>query len=262
MDKTFACSSYKWGSDCEETCGQCHDGAVCDLVSGECPTGNPRCATGHIGPRCTPCDPGTWGNNCVLTCSENCVKLTCNVTTGVCDGGCNSGYTGGRCGTVRTVSSSPVTLPLVSVMEDVILVTQGGVVGQVTYPGSRGNNCVLTCSENCVKLTCNVTTGVCDGGCNSGYTGGRCGTVRTVSSSPVTLLLVYVMEDVILVTQEGAVGQVTYPGSRGNNCALTCIESCVKLTCNVTTGVCDGGCNSGYTGGRCGTGNIPRVTGK
>ncbi|XP_064605943.1 multiple epidermal growth factor-like domains protein 10 [Liolophura sinensis] len=48
------CSSYRWGPDCEETCGQCHDGAVCDLVSGECPTGDPRCDTGHIGLRCTP----------------------------------------------------------------------------------------------------------------------------------------------------------------------------------------------------------------
>ncbi|XP_064605945.1 scavenger receptor class F member 2-like [Liolophura sinensis] len=121
------CDDGYYGSNCAEECGNCFDGTgSCHHTDGSCqgcaagwkgtvcktscssyrwgpdwvcPTGDPRCATGHIGLRCTPCDPGTWGNNCVLTCSENCVKLTCNVTTGVCDGGCNSGYTGGRCGT-------------------------------------------------------------------------------------------------------------------------------------------------------------------
>lgn len=44
-----ACAENNFGSKCQQQCGNCKNGDVCNHVTGICPTG---CAEGWIGSRC------------------------------------------------------------------------------------------------------------------------------------------------------------------------------------------------------------------
>ena len=43
------CADYSWGDKCENFCGSCKDGAICNQVTGDCPNG---CSDGWYGNRC------------------------------------------------------------------------------------------------------------------------------------------------------------------------------------------------------------------
>ena len=47
-----ACSSGKYGMNCNSTCGQCKDDA-CDILSGNCTEG---CMDDYYGPLCKECE--------------------------------------------------------------------------------------------------------------------------------------------------------------------------------------------------------------
>ncbi|XP_064617238.1 multiple epidermal growth factor-like domains protein 10 [Liolophura sinensis] len=98
------CADRQWGVNCQTPCGFCYNGTVCNKTSGECSVteGNLPCSPGYryTDTTCrTPCENGTWGDNCSVDCSENCKSGGCDFVTGACLGVCQLGFTGHRCET-------------------------------------------------------------------------------------------------------------------------------------------------------------------
>ncbi|XP_068090709.1 angiopoietin-1 receptor isoform X2 [Hyperolius riggenbachi] len=59
------CEAQKWGSQCDKTCPECHNGGVCHEDTGECI-----------------CPPGFMGTSCEMACSEHRFGTTCTETLG------------------------------------------------------------------------------------------------------------------------------------------------------------------------------------
>ncbi|BFZ21506.1 hypothetical protein BsWGS_24545 [Bradybaena similaris] len=149
------------------------------------------------------CAFGTFGAGCKSSCSENCVPsendtiLPCDASTGACLQGCKKGFEGDLC---RDILACP--------------------------PGMFGEDCNLTCSENCAgNSTCHSTTGDCLKGCISGFSGASC------------------------LNKCDA-------GKFGPNCNSSCSQHCVPVKdrtspCDSVTGTCYGGCQFGFHGDLC-----------
>ncbi|XP_048761472.2 uncharacterized protein LOC125670387 isoform X2 [Ostrea edulis] len=71
-----------WGDNCNEICGFCKDGAVCNNRTGACPAD---------------CSAGYRSSTCNIECGK-CKTSPCNSVTGACDNtGCQTGYMGTGC---------------------------------------------------------------------------------------------------------------------------------------------------------------------
>ncbi|XP_071117066.1 receptor-type tyrosine-protein phosphatase epsilon-like [Haliotis cracherodii] len=142
------CGPGTFGADCNNYC-HC-DGAVCDYMSGVCPSG--ICLPGWQPSKCdTACALENYGRNCYQTCSDrNCKgdNSSCDSATGQCVGGCKTGWNGTDC-TQKCIS---------------------------TY----GDDCAHMCSaRNCSRTSssvCDHVTGMCDKGCNPGWKDTDCTT--------------------------------------------------------------------------------------
>ncbi|XP_052793651.1 uncharacterized protein LOC128227291 isoform X2 [Mya arenaria] len=131
------CSISMWGEECEHPCGQCSNGAPCNVSNGHCKT----CAAGYKHTQnCTDeCEDGRYGPNCNSICSLNCVH-TCSKLDGTCKY-CKAGYTGKMC-------------------------------DKECENGTYGTNCSKPCGH-CVA-GCDKKEGSCLGGCLPGFTGDTC----------------------------------------------------------------------------------------
>ncbi|XP_052791673.1 multiple epidermal growth factor-like domains protein 10 [Mya arenaria] len=91
-----ACDDYSYGQNCSSRCGHCLVDAVCDRISGNCPSGG--CKMGYSGSRCDQlCTDNTFGYNCEGLCHCNNISEQCNVTNGDCSSGCAIGWAGNNC---------------------------------------------------------------------------------------------------------------------------------------------------------------------
>ncbi|XP_078330394.1 uncharacterized protein LOC144624462 [Crassostrea virginica] len=129
------------GGNCSTECPQnCQDG-YCDSVQGTCLA----CKPGFIGPRCTECAVGLFGNACSKNCSLTCGNPgICDKDTGHCNGSCLAGWEGDMCENECSV-------------------------------GFYGANCFQNCSMTCgIPGNCDRITGYCKGGCQRGWTGVKC----------------------------------------------------------------------------------------
>ena len=201
-----------YGSHCNETCGFCSGGEICDRLTGYCPktqlndtslmeydveSNITYCMFGFRPPWCKEgCLNSTWG----LDCRKNCFCLNtteCDIVNGFCqlnfdeetgNALCEPGWRGKAC-------------------------------NETCLEGSYGENCSEKCAHCKDGKPCHHISGNCvasRGECEPGYEGWKCN--KTCSD-----------------------------GFFGERCAYVC--NCANGTsCEAVTGACDGFCQAGWTG--------------
>ncbi|KAL3321265.1 hypothetical protein Ciccas_000063 [Cichlidogyrus casuarinus] len=129
------CPYGRFGPECEYSCNDCGNGAVCKPDGSGC-----VCSPGYKGVTChEQCRPGFWGSGCTKNCKCE-AGATCDIITGICK--CPPGYNGKRC-------------------------EKNG-----CEPGKWGKNCDKLCSHECATGRCERNSGKCM--CEPGYYGSRC----------------------------------------------------------------------------------------
>ncbi|KAH9494749.1 hypothetical protein Btru_017787 [Bulinus truncatus] len=222
-----ACDKGYYGVNCTQKCpNNCDE---CHATYGQCY----RCQPGFWGENCIVCPVGQWGVNCNMTCSKNCEGNNCDKVNGHCNNDCLAGYQPPDC-------------------------------DKICIDGYWGTNCTYTCG-NCKFKPCNKTTGYCQGDCNSGYVAPLCvedcptghwgeNCVHNCSNNCQNKSC----DKVNGTCHGGCVAgfrppkcdQVCIDGYWGTNCTYTC-GNCKFKPCNKTTGYCKGDCNSGYVAPLC-----------
>ncbi|XP_066297939.1 angiopoietin-1 receptor-like [Branchiostoma lanceolatum] len=95
-----ACANNKIGTSCTRECegGDCTGQLLCVMDPYGC-----SCAPGLMGIECnTVCSDGLYGAGCTQTCHCASGGSVCDVMTGVCSsGGCEAGWKGSNCQTVK-----------------------------------------------------------------------------------------------------------------------------------------------------------------
>nr|XP_022307719.1 multiple epidermal growth factor-like domains protein 10 [Crassostrea virginica] len=123
------CPEGLYGKRCSFRCGSCLNQEPCHYINGSCLIG---CSPGWKGDYCDKnCDPGYFGFECNSTCNNTyCVNSTsCEPSSGHCTSGCISSWSGPFC--------------------------------QDCVPTYYGDQCNISCSDNCQNKLCNQTTGHC-----------------------------------------------------------------------------------------------------
>uniref|UniRef100_A0A8D8M538 Multiple epidermal growth factor-like domains protein 10 n=1 Tax=Cacopsylla melanoneura TaxID=428564 RepID=A0A8D8M538_9HEMI len=213
------CEAGRYGSNCKEQC-RCKNGAQCEPTSGQCkcvtgytgplceerclgncpptpcpcqnggtctPDGHCVCNTvaGYGGPICaTPCNEGTWGQNCSRRC-ECYNQAQCDVVTGECR--CEPGFEGKDCmdpcvpGTWGKQCANQCTCPNPSMLCSPIDGSCSCAPGFKGYQcqergcseGLYGEKCDRPCACNVThSKSCHPLTGQCE--CNPGWSGVTC----------------------------------------------------------------------------------------
>nr|XP_022290416.1 scavenger receptor class F member 2-like [Crassostrea virginica] len=89
------CNGYKYGQDCNLTCGHCLDDKQCHHVNGRCIRG---CEVGFEGETCMKeCNDTHYGQDCNHTCGHCLGHTQCHHVNGSCLGGCEEGFIGDKC---------------------------------------------------------------------------------------------------------------------------------------------------------------------
>ena len=136
---------------------------------------------------------------CEQNCSENCNTARCAINDGSCK--CKVGYAGNPC------TECPPNCDHTGCNDDFHCYT--------CDTGSYGDFCNKTCSDHCLKKTCN-RDGRCK--CNVGYGGYPC------EPCPKNCSDVGCNEQLICHECD--------PGFYGDYCNLTCPTNCINITCN------------------------------
>ncbi|KAK3612663.1 hypothetical protein CHS0354_042191 [Potamilus streckersoni] len=225
------CSDYRYGKDCQITCGHCKDDQLCDTVSGKCPDG---CEAGLQGEKCDmACDLYSFGQDCSQRCGHCRQGKPCNSISGYCVNGCTPGWIGPRCDTVCPIGTYGIDCAFLCchcsgnqtchhVTGSCLEGCQPGWTGdrcmQVCPTGKYGEQCKENCG-NCEGGSCHYVNGTCLNGCAPGWTGSLC---------------------------SNGCDDYTY----GADCSFKC-GSCLNKSCDPITGICTQGCQSGWHGIRC-----------
>ncbi|XP_048256440.1 receptor-type tyrosine-protein phosphatase alpha-like isoform X2 [Haliotis rufescens] len=236
------CGNGTFGADCDNYC-HC-DGAVCDYVSGVCPSG--VCLPGWQPNKCdTACTLGNYGRNCYQTCSDrNCKgdNSSCDSATGQCVGGCRTGWNGTDC-TQKCMSTygddcaNMCSARNCSGASSSVCDHVTGMCDKGCSPGWKDTDCTKECVQgleygsgcvgNCSARkctggsgTCPKDAGRCDSGCQLGWQGEDCARVCSL-------------------------------GTFGVNCTGKCGQCLDISKCHHENGSCLTGCSEGWTNHTC-----------
>ncbi|XP_060083383.1 receptor-type tyrosine-protein phosphatase kappa-like [Ylistrum balloti] len=273
----IGCPDGKYGIGCNQTCGKCRNGDVCETMFGTCPNG---CEPGFDGPACKDsCPDFRYGQTCLGKC-DNCANNTdCDKVSGFCPGRCDRGWHGvrcdercpagmfggkcdKRCGQCRggdqcdfSTGQCPSGCKPGYVKPQCI---------EICPKGTFGGNCSRKCST-CKMEICHHVTGSCNNGCKAGWTGptclqpcgqghfgencGRsCDHCRDRECNHVTGLCV---KGCVVGWRNPRCDQMCPPGTFGSDCSAKCGTCANDAACHHGNGLCLEGCAEGWNGTRC-----------
>ncbi|KAL5021296.1 hypothetical protein ScPMuIL_000451, partial [Solemya velum] len=225
------CQNFKFGSNCQRSCGHCDQDQPCDAESGVCTNG---CVRGWTGARCDEaCQPYTYGVDCQDECGQCRLGKACNMVTGVCSGGCKSGWRGEQC-------------------------------DSVCADHRYGVSCAMRCGQCQDEAVCHHITGMCPSGCGPGWIGLRCNQKCPVGRYGINCSSVCgqcengTCDHVSGICQYGCTpgwrtqhcNQECDIGRHGRTCVLHC-GHCIGTPCDISSGICLQGCQPGWRGIYC-----------
>ncbi|GFN98576.1 multiple epidermal growth factor-like domains 10 [Plakobranchus ocellatus] len=288
-----ACSSGKFGLDCERDCNCINKQETCFVSTGGCPSG---CAPGFKGEDCwTQCPISTYGKDCKMNCSSNCLNSDCHHETGVCKA-CVPGYTGELCNQECPVSTYGQDCKMIcntrclncdchhktGVCKTCVPGYIGDLCDQECPISTYGKDCKMKCSSSCLDSDCHHETGLCKA-CVLGYTGELCYQASPPQGdlTPSDRALVAELEPATdvrvdrlpldpftlttvrkIVNFRGTFKQiyVIFPlecpvSTYGQDCKMNCSTRCLNSDCHHKTGVCKA-CLPGYNGDLCDQGTF------
>ncbi|KAH9523424.1 hypothetical protein Btru_039994 [Bulinus truncatus] len=275
------CTDYKYGVNCINSCGHCHEEMPCNVVTGKCSDG---CLPGFQGDKCIEgCEPYKYGANCNLTCGSCRLNKTCNSMWGMCAAGCDRGWLGQTCD--QACESGFYGLDCVEKCGHCKANTTchhvtgkcesgcapgwtGEICNELCRPGQFGPNCRDNCGS-CLKGSCDHVTGECNGGCARGFYGPQCKEGcqagyygENCSQSCGHCQKASSCDPVNGICRDGCAPgfygvhcfQNCSAGTYGEGCKFLCGRCVTGTSCDVQTGVCHSGCEDGWEGDKCDTG--------
>ncbi|XP_045204108.2 delta-like protein D [Mercenaria mercenaria] len=185
------CDEYKWGFNCENTCGNCARLNNSVLISVPCVKSDGSCLTGCMpgwqGLFCTDaCSPDTYGISCEKQCGKCKDGVSCDPVHGECPGECEDGYLGNKCQETCKVGffgykcqgRCPVNCETNCSFTDGSCICKAGWTGstclEVCPPNHYGRNCAFVCGNCKSGTTCYQGDGHCLEGCDPEWTGLKC----------------------------------------------------------------------------------------
>ncbi|XP_070182464.1 multiple epidermal growth factor-like domains protein 11 [Littorina saxatilis] len=181
---------YNGNNDCQNTCGQCKNGAACDKNTGQCLSGcqpgwkhlmcQDHCANGYYN-RSSDCS--SQCGNCTggMPCDKDtgyCWSCKPGWKPGLCQEECSDGLYGQDCGRqCGHCSESPKCNKVTGNCTSCQPGFQMPLCQQLCRNGQYGVNCNKTCGQCANNDACNKTNGHCPGSCQGAFKPPLCDSV-------------------------------------------------------------------------------------